>query len=52
MLHKTHQPAVMVAMRMTEDKAVELVGGDAEQIEIAQQDFRCVAEIEQILALT
>jgi hypothetical protein len=48
---KADQPPEMVAMRMAQDQPVELLGIDPEQIEIAQEDFRRVAEIEQILTL-
>src|SRR6266567_5164070 len=50
MFAEPDHPAVMVAMRMAENQAVEPLGHDAEQVEIAQEDLRGIAEIEEILA--
>src|SRR5216684_6327879 len=50
MLDKADHPPVMVAMRVAEDQAVEPLGHDAEQVEIAQEDLRRIAEIEEVLA--
>ena len=53
LFHKADHAAVMVAVRMAEDQPVEMLAGfDAEQIEVAQQDFRRVAEIKQVLPFT
>ena len=40
MADKPDHPAVMVAVRMAEDEPVELLGRDAEQVEIAQSGPR------------
>ena len=42
-------PAVMVAVRVAEDEAVELFRRDPEQVEIAVDDLRGEAEIEEVL---
>ena len=39
----------MIAVGMAEDKPVDAPGVDAEQVEIAVDDFRRIAEIENIL---
>jgi hypothetical protein len=50
-LDEADQAAVMVAVRMAQDQAVELLRLDPEQVEIAVHDLRGEAEIEQILVL-
>jgi hypothetical protein len=47
---KAGETAIMVAMRVAQDQPIELFGPQVEQVEIAQEDFRRVAEIEQVLA--
>jgi len=47
--HEARKPAVVIAMAVTQDQAVEPRRLDIEQAEIAVDDVGRVAEIEQIL---
>src|SRR5262249_30362722 len=49
MRDKARQSAVMVAVPMAEDQAIEPLGLDTKQREIADQDLRRVAKIEEVL---
>ena len=49
MRDKASQPTVMIAVPVAEDQPVKALGLDAEQVEIAHQDLRRVAKIEQVL---
>src|SRR5215208_4560824 len=50
-LDEADHAAVMVAVRMAEDQAVEFFGLDPQQVEVAVHDLRREAEIEQVLML-
>ena len=49
--HETVEPAIVVAVSVTENEPVQPVGVDVEQIEIAVEHLRRIAEIEQVLRL-
>ena len=48
-IHEALHPTVMVAMGVAQDKSVQPGGIDVEQIEVAVENFRGVAEIEKVL---
>ena len=52
MLHqKADQAAEVVAVGVAEDQAVDLGGVDVEQVGVAQNDLRRIAEIQHVLRL-